>query len=565
MSALEVVGVGAVFWFIRLVTEPEVIKTTRLLLEIQIYLDPNDKTPFLIWVGIILFLVTGIRNGMAGLTLYAQERFVVRQNLGFSLRLIEAYTKKSYSWFVQQNSADLTKKVVNDTWEISEKILYPAVDMTAKSIASLAIICLLFFVDVLLTAVVLATLLILAILFYAFLQKRLHFVGASLMKADSTRFACIAEIFGGLKEIKVYGNERYFYKKFSQAANAHRKFMLEQRVLSHLPHLALETMAIGALLAVIIYSLVWSQNSAGIISIASLYAIAGYRMLPALKAIGVGANSIRLALPFLNSLEKDLVLETESTDLFQEEKISFDDQITFDDVYLQFKQQKIFAIHGVSLHIPKNSSVAFVGTTGAGKSSLIDLLLGIYSPNKGGIVIDQTPLKPTNINSWRNLIGYVPQQIYLLDDTVRNNIAFGTNALEINDDAIRHAAKLASIDDFISNKMSSGYDTIVGERGVRLSGGERQRIGIARALYRNPSILILDEATSALDVKTEAVISEAISNLREKMTLIIIAHRLSTVRNCDAIHILESGKIIDSGTHDALVDRNETFRKFSQS
>ena len=150
MSALEVVGVGAVFWFIRLVTEPELIETTRLLKEIQIYLDPHDETPFLICVGIILFLVTGIRNGMAGLTLYAQERFVVRQNLGFSIRLIEAYTKKSYLWFVQQNSADLTKKVVNDTWEISEKILYPIVDMTAKSIASLAIIALLFFVDVLL-------------------------------------------------------------------------------------------------------------------------------------------------------------------------------------------------------------------------------------------------------------------------------------------------------------------------------------------------------------------------------------------------------------------------------
>lgn len=565
MSALEVVGVGAVFWFIRLVTEPELIETTRLLKEIQIYLDPHDETPFLICVGIILFLVTGIRNGMAGLTLYAQERFVVRQNLGFSIRLIEAYTKKSYLWFVQQNSADLTKKVVNDTWEISEKILYPIVDMTAKSIASLAIIALLFFVDVLLTVMVLATLLVLAILFYAFLQKRLHFVGSSLMKADSTRFKCIAEIFGGLKEIKVYGSEKYFYKKFSYSANTHRKFMLEQRVLSHLPHLALETMAIGALLAVIIYSLIWSQNSAGIISIASLYAIAGYRMLPALKSIGVGANSIRLALPFLNSLEKDLVLETGGTDIFQKEKISFDNQITFNDVYLQFQKQKTFAIQGVSFHIPKNSSVAFVGTTGAGKSSLIDLLLGIYYPNTGKIKIDGAPLETTNIDAWRSRIGYVPQQIYLLDDTVRNNIAFGTNALETEDEAIRNAAKLASIDDFIINKMSRGYDTIVGERGVRLSGGERQRIGIARALYRNPSVLILDEATSALDVKTEAVISEAIRNLRKKMTLIIIAHRLSTVRNCDAIHILESGKITDSGRYDELVDRNEIFQKFWQS
>ena len=565
MSALEVVGVGAVFWFIRLVTEPELIETTRLLKEIQIYLDPHDETPFLICVGIILFLVTGIRNGMAGLTLYAQERFVVRQNLGFSIRLIEAYTKKSYLWFVQQNSADLTKKVVNDTWEISEKILYPIVDMTAKSIASLAIIALLFFVDVLLTVMVLATLLVLAILFYAFLQKRLHFVGSSLMKADSTRFKCIAEIFGGLKEIKVYGSEKYFYKKFSYSANTHRKFMLEQRVLSHLPHLALETMAIGALLAVIIYSLIWSQNSAGIISIASLYAIAGYRMLPALKSIGVGANSIRLALPFLNSLEKDLVLETGGTDIFKKEKISFDNQITFNDVYLQFQKQKTFAIQGVSFHIPKNSSVAFVGTTGAGKSSLIDLLLGIYYPNTGKIKIDGAPLETTNIDAWRSRIGYVPQQIYLLDDTVRNNIAFGTNALETEDEAIRNAAKLASIDDFIINKMSRGYDTIVGERGVRLSGGERQRIGIARALYRNPSVLILDEATSALDVKTEAVISEAIRNLRKKMTLIIIAHRLSTVRNCDAIHILESGKITDSGRYDELVDRNEIFQKFWQS
>ena len=237
--------------------------------------------------------------------------------------------------------------------------------------------------------------------------------------------------------------------------------------------------------------------------------------------------------------------------------------IVLDSISYSYPENERTALKNVSLEIGACTTVGIVGGTGAGKTTLVDLVLGLLSPTEGEIRIDDTALTNANMRPWQRAIGYVPQSIYLVDDTVTRNIAFGLPTEEIDAEKVERASRLAALHDFVVNELPLGYDTIVGERGVRLSGGQRQRIGIARALYNTPSLLILDEATSALDNITEKVVIEAVENMRNEMTIVMIAHRLSTVRRCDVIHVMERGTVVASGTYDQLLEGNELFRKMA--
>jgi ABC-type multidrug transport system fused ATPase/permease subunit len=237
--------------------------------------------------------------------------------------------------------------------------------------------------------------------------------------------------------------------------------------------------------------------------------------------------------------------------------------VVLDRVSYSYPEHSRTALKDVSLEIRTCTTVGIVGGTGAGKTTLVDMILGLLTPSSGEIRIDDVPLGIENMRPWQRAIGYVPQSIYLVDDTVARNIAFGLPPEAIDQAAIERAARLAALHDFVLSELPEGYNTIVGERGVRLSGGQRQRIGIARALYNQPSLLILDEATSALDNITERVVMEAVDTMRHEMTIVMIAHRLSTVRQCDVIHVMERGAIVASGTYDDLLDGNELFRKMA--
>jgi ABC-type multidrug transport system fused ATPase/permease subunit len=290
--------------------------------------------------------------------------------------------------------------------------------------------------------------------------------------------------------------------------------------------------------------------------------------MPALQQVYSQVTTLRFSTSALNILYDDLELLNqpgiEELSLQEAKPLGINQHISLSDINFQYPGQGAAAINGISLNIPVKTTVGFVGSTGSGKTTIVDIILGLLQPNSGCVAVDNILINSENVRAWQKTIGYVPQQIYLSDDTITANIAFGHDPNSIDYEAVESAAKIANIHEFIIEKLPNGYHTKVGEQGVRLSGGQRQRIGIARALYYNPKVLIFDEATSALDSVTERSVMEAVHRLGQKKTIIMIAHRLSTVRECDCIYILENGKIEDQGTFDELIERNARFKNMSE-
>jgi ABC-type multidrug transport system fused ATPase/permease subunit len=314
----------------------------------------------------------------------------------------------------------------------------------------------------------------------------------------------------------------------------------------------------GGMILIVVFS---ERKGIKIVPIISLYAMAGYRLMPALQTIYSGVTSVRYAMPAFNLIVNDLSKRT-NTNKINNNSLSFSKDLEVKNLCYGYHASKNLIVNKLDLSIKKNTTIAIVGTTGSGKTTLMDLLLGLITPNSGDIYLDNIKLNDKNIHIWRNIIGYVPQSIYLTDDTIEKNIAFGVDCNEIDKSQVAKVAKIANLDNFI-NTLPERYDTFVGERGVRLSGGQQQRIGIARALYHDPDIIMLDEATSSLDSITENSIMEAIHNIAHQKTIIMIAHRLSTIKECDEIHMMDHGRIVDSGTYEHLISFNKEFKKMT--
>jgi ABC-type multidrug transport system fused ATPase/permease subunit len=328
-----------------------------------------------------------------------------------------------------------------------------------------------------------------------------------------------------------------------------------------LPRFAFETIAFGAILLIAVYLIAMRRDMSAVIPVISLYAFAGYRMMPAFQHIYAGITQIRFHSGALDLLSEDLArtapLPPESTPA-----LPFQREIVLRDVSFAYPQTSA-ALRTVSLSIRANTTVAVVGASGAGKTTLIDVLLGLLRPQTGDIRVDGVDIDNSNVRAWQRNIGYVPQQIYLVDDSVAANIALGVPPEHIDRAAVEHAARIANLHDFIIGSLPNHYDTVIGERGIRLSGGQRQRIGIARALYADPSVLVLDEATSALDGVTESAIMEALGALAHKKTIVIIAHRLSTVEKCDVIYLMNEGRVVGQGSFAALRRESPLFQKMT--
>ena len=306
------------------------------------------------------------------------------------------------------------------------------------------------------------------------------------------------------------------------------------------------------------------QSFSSALPIISLFAVAGYRLMPSLQGVYRSVTQVRFAVSALHRLIREFEVGPSSLEIDPPNVLVPLHEITMRDIGYRYPLADRVAVENLDLKISVGSSVGFVGPTGGGKTTTVDLLLGLLDPERGGLFVDGKQITAKNRRNWQATIGYVPQQIYLGDDTIAANIAFGVNSEEIDIIRVKAAAKVAQLDDFIENELPKKYFTEVGERGVRLSGGQKQRIGIARALYKQPSVLVLDEATSALDNLTEALIMKSLKDLQGNLTVVMIAHRLSTVVECDRIFYLEGGKLISEGTYDELRNSNSNFRSMDQ-
>lgn len=560
MALLDVIGVASILPFMAIIANPELVETNKFLRFVFVQLNFSDTQSFLLAMGMAVFFLLAFSLAFKALTTYAQLRYTLMREYSIGQRLVEGYLHQPYSWFLSRHSADLGKTILSEVGEVISRGVMPMMALIAQGTVAMALLILLILIDPKLALFVGLTLTVAYLLIFKVTRGFLNRIGSEHVKANQGRFKAVSEAFGAAKEVKVGGLEQAYVQRFTEPAHTFARHQATAQVVSQLPRYALEAIAFGGMLLVVLYLMAQNGNFASALPIISLYAFAGYRLMPALQQIYGSVTQLRFVGPALDSLHAELMGIEPIQLQTSQRNIDLQQNIKLSKVVYRYPNAQQVALKGLTLDIHARSRVGLVGSSGSGKSTTVDLILGLLESNEGTLSVDGHVIDQTNRRAWQRVIGYVPQQIYLADDTVAANIAFGLKSEDVDQDAVVRAAKIANLHDFVINEMPQQYKTEVGERGVRLSGGQRQRIGIARALYHNPQVLILDEATSALDNLTEQVVMQAVHNLGHDITIIMVAHRLSTVKECDTIFLLENGELKAQGTFDELAQANAQFR-----
>lgn len=551
MALFEVTGVASVIPFLELVADPEAASNSPWLGAVRTVVGPVGNHALLMIVGFGALVVITVGNTVSAVTTYALLRFSWMRNHSISVRLLESYLGRPYTFFLQNNSSELSRNILSEVQQVVSGVILQLVTIIARLVVVLFIFAGLLFVDPVLAVGV--TVLfggVYGALFW-FVRRKLTQLGKQRLDVNSDRFKIASEAFAGIKEIQLRGVSEHVIRAFKPPSLAFSDATAQRLSISMLPRFALEVIAFGGVLVMVMYMLATRQSMADVIPLVGVYAFAAYRILPALQSVFAGVTSIRFSLVALEAIEKELRVPVAKKELEAGEAVVMRDHLELSNACFRYPSTDHCALDGVSLRIDAGEWLALVGTTGSGKTTLVDVLLGLLPLEKGQFLIDGRPLSELGPSAWQRSVGYVPQQIFLVDDTIARNICFDAGAEALDDEAIKRAARLAQIDDFIES-LPEGYETPVGERGVRLSGGQRQRIGIARAVYREPSFLVLDEATSALDGPTEAAFFAEIRKAPWRPTVISIAHRLSTTEHFDRVLLVRDGEIACEGTPEDL-------------
>ena len=562
MAILETIGVASILPFIAVLANPEIVETNIILKKtfqfLKIFGVENNQQ-FLFALGVIIFLLLIISLIFKSLTTYLQVRFIEMTQYSISKRLMEGYLLQPYTWFLNNHSADLVKNILLEVGQVVGEGIKPIMDLIARGLVAIALIVLLVIADPKLALMVAVTIGGGYGIIYKIIKSYLSKIGEERFKNNQLRFLSLSEAFAAVKEIKVGGLEQTYIKLFSKPSLNYARGQASAGVISQLPRHFLEAIVFGGIMLVIFYLMAQKGNFNNALPIISLYAFAAYRLMPALQQVFMSFTKLTIVGPSLEKVYEDIRNLKLSNFNKNKSTLLFNKEIIFKNIHYNYPNISITALKNINLRIPAKTTVGLVGTTGSGKTTTVDIILGLLEAQKGTLEIDGQIITKQNSRAWQNCIGYVPQHIYLSDNTVAGNIAFGVDPIEINQEAVEKASRIANLHEFVMNELPKKYLTSIGERGIRLSGGQRQRIGIARALYHNPQVLILDEATSALDNETEKAVMDSINNLSKDITIILIAHRLNTVKNCDIIYKLEKGKLIGQGTFDELINGNKGF------
>ena len=563
MAFLEMLGLASILPFMAVLSNPEIVETNAMFkagFQSLNILGVETIQQFLFALGILVFILLVVSLSFKALTIYVQIRFILMCQYSIGKRMIKGYLNKSYSWFLNRHSADLGKTILSEVGMVVSNGLNPMINLIARSVVAITILTLLLIVDPKLALIVFFTLSLAYGLIYKFTRTFVKNIGQERLKANQWRYTAVSDSFGAIKEIKVGGLEKTYIKRFSEPAKSFAMNTASFQVINQLPRFALEALAFGGLLLIVLYLMSRSGDFVNAIPVVALYAFAGYRLMPALQNIYGSISQLRFVGPALDDLHKDLLSLKTSDQYSGMDVLQVKKSIILNHISYNYPNTSRTALKNIHLTIPANSTAGIVGTTGSGKTTTVDIILGLLEAKQGTLEVDGKVITEKNLRAWQRAIGYVPQQIFLADDTISANIAFGIEPKFIDQKAVERAAKIANLHEFVVNELPKNYQTIIGERGIRLSGGQRQRIGIARALYKNPQVLILDEATSSLDNLTEKAVMEAVHNIGKDITIILIAHRLSTVKGCDVIFSLENGELKGQGTFEELLQVSETFK-----
>ena len=553
MALLDTIGVASILPFIAILTNPNLIETNLILnsvFEASKIFGVENNQQFLFILGIFVFILLVVSQVFKVITTYFQVRFIQMHEYSIGKRLIEGYLHQPYSWFLNRHSAELGKSILSEVATVIGGCIYPVMELISKGMVTIALIVLLVLVDPKIALIVGLSLSCAYGLIFFCLRSFLKRIGKERLKKNQLRFMLVSEAFGAVKEIKVGGLEQIYIRRFSDAAKNFAEYRASSQTISQLPRFILEAIAFGGVMLMILYMMRQTGGFINSLPIISLYIFAGYRLMPAVQQIYTAFTQISFNSPSIDLLNKDIknLKPFNSNQANDADALSLNKAITLKNIYYNYPNTTRTALKNININITAKSTVGLIGTTGSGKTTTVDIILGLLEPQKGTLEVDGQVVSKQNSRAWQRSIGYVPQHIYLTDDTIEANIAFGLDPKDINQEAVEKASKIANLHEFIMHELPNKYQTTIGERGVRLSGGQRQRIGIARALYHNPQVLILDEATSALDNQTEQAVMDAVNNITKNITIILIAHRLNTVKNCDIIFKLEKGQIIKQET-----------------
>ena len=558
MALLDMIGVVSIVPFMAVLTNPDLIET-NLILNIMFQKSKmfgvENNQQFLFALGILVFMLLIISLAFKALTTYQQLRFVQMRQFSIGKRLVEGYLHQPYSWFLNRNSADLGKTILAEVSQVVGSGVKPLMELIAKGLVAIALITLLVLTDPKLALVIGSLFIGIYGLIFYFSSNYLNQIGKGRLKSNQLRFMSLSEAFGATKEIKVGGLEKVYIKRFSDSAQIFARTTASSQVLGQLPRFALEAVAFGGIILMILYLMLQKGSFNNALPIISLYVFAGYRLMPALQQIYASFTQLTFVGPSLEALSKDIKNLKPFNSNQDQGVLSLNKEITLKNIHYNYPNTSRTALKNINLIIHAKTTIGLVGSTGSGKTTTLDIILGLLEAQKGVLEVDGQVITKKNLRSWQRSIGYVPQSIYLTDDTIAANIAIGQDPKDFNYENIQKSAKIANLHEFIMDELSGQYESMIGENGVKLSGGQRQRLGIARALYHNPEVLILDEATSALDNETEKAVMEAVNNLDKDVTIIIIAHRLNTVQNCDIIFKLEKGQLIKKEKFSEIVDK----------
>ncbi len=565
-SFFEVIGVSTLVPFVSLFTNPDIVNTNRYMKWFYSFVNPESYNEFIVLFGICVVVLIIFSNFILSVSTYQMVWFGARLRHDFSSDLEDYYLDQSYLFHVNHNSAKLINTIIVDIDRFTKSVIYQILRITAKTLLALFFLIGFLFIDPVMALGFFSLIGGGYFVIYRIFKSPMAKGGAIVTEQSQRRMKFLNEGFGGIKDLKVLGNEKFFKKSFRDSSWKFNRYWSRNDVISKLPKYVLEAFVLSSLVGLMLVMMKINENNLAIVlPILSFYAIAGYKLLPAINALYESASRIKSAISVLDKISPDLTkAKNHKSETGRDTSIlTFQKEIRVQELSFQYPGTTTKVIDSISLKIPKNTTIALVGSSGSGKTTLVDVLLGLLEAQKGDIIVDDICIQKENLRAWQNLLGYVPQNIYLSDASIAQNIAFGIDEKLIDRTQVKKALKLANLNDFV-NSLEKGMNTTVGERGVQLSGGQRQRIGIARALYHDASVLIFDEATSALDGITETRIMESINSLSHQKTIIIIAHRLTTVQKADCIYLLgEGGKILDKGTYDELMERNNAFRKMA--
>jgi ABC-type multidrug transport system fused ATPase/permease subunit len=542
---METLGIGLVIPALALMTQSDAKDSIAAMAPWLGFLQSFSNHQIIIGGMLVLVGVYSIKTAFLAFLAWRQMKFVFGVQMHLSERLFEGYLSRPYCFHLQQNSAHLVRNITHEVTLFSQNGFLSAMLLITEVLVIFGISILLFCIEPWGALIVVTSLALVAWSVNSALKKWILRWGERRQHHEGLRLQYLMEGLSGVKDVKMLGCETAFLNEFQNHSAAWSRVGERQATVISLPRLVLELFAVAGIAILVTVMLMQGRSPESLLPILGVFAAAAFRIMPSFSRIMTAAQSIQYALPAVDVIYSEIVQTGTSTLAKSAMSLTFNRDITMEGVGFQYEGASGPALKEITLSINKGSSVGFIGGSGAGKSTLVDVLIGLLDPTIGEVKLDGAPIR-RNLREWQNKIGYVPQSIFLKDDTLRRNIAFGIPEEQINAAAVDRAVASARLDEFVAS-LPQGLETNVGERGVRLSGGQRQRIGIARALYRNPEVLVLDEATSSLDVKTESDVMEAVNALHGEKTLIIIAHRMSTVERCDRLFRLDGGRLLAEG------------------